>query len=280
MKNSLISYTKKCASIALAFTLAISLCGCGKDKKETETTTTQEAESNVICDDERLSIVDEGNKVVITTKDTSSIWYADTYETEVVELTITEDVGIYTFTISPKTEGYAAVDIIGEGAENRVIYPISFDVDKDLNMATTFNSFEFFQFEDSAETPGIDEDLNTIMQDSIDAMGTGNYPDPYMVRPIDMASTDDMLYTLGVESVTGMEKAAIMEPMMSSIAFSLAVVKFDSADNATAAATTLYDSAPQDKWVCVLPEGVFTKVVDDTYLIVLMGPQASIDALK
>jgi len=126
----------------------------------------------------------------------------------------------------------------------------------------------------------IDEDLNTIFNDSIAAIGAGNYPDPYMIRPIDMSSSDDMLYVLGVENVTGMEKGAVMEPMMSSIAFSLVVLKFDNADNASSAAQTLYDAAPQQKWLCVMPEGVFTKVIDDTYLIVFMGPQSSIDALK
>lgn len=143
---------------------------------------------------------------------------------------------------------------------------------------TTTDTSEGITTENSEVT--VDEDLNTIFNDSIATIGAGNYPDPYMIRPIDMSSTDDMLYVLGVENVTGMEKGAVMEPMMSSIAFSLVVLKFDTADNASSAAQTLYDAAPQQKWVCVLPEGVFTKVIYDTYLIVFMGPQSSIDALK
>lgn len=165
------------------------------------------------------------------------------------------------------------------------LYGCGNDEDKTTTEATT----ETTQAEETTQAPDtatdlgevtIDEDLNTIFNDSIAAIGAGNYPDPYMIRPIDMSSSDDMLYVLGVENVTGMEKGAVMEPMMSSIAFSLVVLKFDNADNASSAAQTLYDAAPQQKWLCVMPEGVFTKVINDTYLIVFMGPQSSIDALQ
>ncbi len=283
MKKTYINITKKAFVLSLFFSLVFTLYGCGNDdKKSPNSNTTKEETNNIICDDENLLIEEKDNKVIITSKDTSSIWYLDTYETNIVDIEITEDVGIYTFTVSPKEEGFVSVDIIGETTENKVIYQVSFEVDKDLNMVTTFSNFEFFQFDEDPETNEvtIDEDLNTIFNDAIATMGSGNYPDPYMIRPIDMSSTDDMLYVLGVENVNGMEKGAVMEPMMSSIAFSLVVLKFDNADNAGTAAQSLYDAAPQEKWVCILPEGVFTKVVNDTYLIVFMGPQTSIDALQ
>lgn len=283
MKKIFSNKTKRIIALSLTLALSFSLYGCGSDdKKSSNENTTQEVSNTPICDDENLLIEEKDNKVVITSKDTSSIWYLDTYETTIIDVEISENVGIYTFTVSPKEEGFASIDVIGETAEHKVIYPISFEVDNDLNIVTTFNSFEFFQFEEDTGTTEttIDEDLNTIFNDAIATMGAGNYPDPYMIRPIDMSSSDDMLYVLGVEKVTGMEKGAVMEPMMSSVAFSLVVLKFDNADNANSAAQTLYDAAPQQKWVCVLPEGVFTKVVNDTYLIVLMGPLASIDALQ
>ena len=126
----------------------------------------------------------------------------------------------------------------------------------------------------------VDEDLNSIIEDSKNAIGQGNYPEPLDVRAIDMTSTDDMMYILGIESLQGMEKGAVAEPMMSSVAFSLAVIKFDSADNASAAASSLPNTAPTEKWLCVMPETVMAKVVNDNYVVFFMGPQTSADALK
>ncbi len=285
MKKSFFNKTKKLTAIALGAALMLSMSGCGDDKDNTSETTaeaTTEASSKVILDDENVTMEENNDKVILTTKNPNSLWYTETYETTVVDVEILEEAGICTFTITPKEEGFCSVDIIGETADAKSIYPINFEVDKDLNLTSTFYSPEIFELEadDSVEEVIIDEDLNEIITASIDAMGPGNYPDPYMARPIDITSTDDMLYVLGVENVNGLEKGAVVEPMMSSVAFSLAVLKFDTADNANNASSILYDAAPEEKWVCVLPEGVFTKIVDENYLIVFMGPQASIEGLK
>lgn len=119
--------------------------------------------------------------------------------------------------------------------------------------------------------PAVDitaEELITKVYENTDAE---LYNQSVSTMPIDIEDTDSMLYYLGVESLDGLQSAAVSEPMMSSIAHSVVALKFDSADAANAAASSLKDTAPVQKWLCVMPDAVTTKVVFNTYVVFCMS---------
>lgn len=97
------------------------------------------------------------------------------------------------------------------------------------------------------------------------------YNSSVTTMPIDIADKDSMNFYLGVEELDGLQSAACSEPMMSSIAHSVVALKFDNADDANTAAETLKQTAPIQKWVCVEPAAVTTRVVYNTYVIFSMS---------
>ncbi len=97
------------------------------------------------------------------------------------------------------------------------------------------------------------------------------YNSTVTTMPIDIANKDEMKHHFGVEELTGLESAAVSEPMISPIAHSVIALKFDNADDANAAAESLMQTAPIRKWVCVEPEAITTRVVYNTYVIFSMS---------
>lgn len=90
----------------------------------------------------------------------------------------------------------------------------------------------------------------------------------------------DMEYNLGTTELPGLEAGAVSNPMMSSIAHSICVLRFDTNENAVAAANTLLKTAPVAKWVCVSAEKIGTSVVDEVYVIFVMSTSEIVDALN
>ena len=72
---------------------------------------------------------------------------------------------------------------------------------------------------------------------------------------IDKTDADAVAFYLGTNDVT-FKRGVVSEAMISAIAHSVVVLELEDGADAAAVAKTLKETAPVDKWVCVVPEKV------------------------
>lgn len=133
---------------------------------------------------------------------------------------------------------------------------------------------------EKADAPAVDITVEQLIDQVYENTDASMYNQTVQTESINLTDKDSMNYYLGVDDLSGLESAAYSEPMMSSIAHSVVALKFDNADDAKAAAASLKESAPVQKWVCVEPDAVTTKVVYNTYVIFSMSSADFIDNLN
>ena len=133
---------------------------------------------------------------------------------------------------------------------------------------------------EKADAPAVDITVEQLIDQVYENTDASMYNQTVQTESIDLTDKDSMNYYLGVDDLSGLESAAYSEPMMSSVAHSVVALKFDNAEDAKAAAASLKDSAPVQKWVCVEPDAVTAKVVYNTYVIFSMSSADFIDNLN
>ena len=96
---------------------------------------------------------------------------------------------------------------------------------------------------------------------------------PLMTMPIDL--TDEFAVTAytGAASAEGMIEGAFNESMIGAQAYSLSLVKCESADAAAALAQTMFDNIDTRKWVCVEATEKQAVVCGDLAFFVMLDPQ-------
>lgn len=133
---------------------------------------------------------------------------------------------------------------------------------------------------EKADASAVDITVEQLIDQVYENTDASMYNQTVQTESIDLTDKDSMNYYLGVDDLSGLESAAYSEPMMSSIAHSVVALKFDNAEDAKAAAASLKESAPVQKWVCVEPDAVTAKVVYNTYVIFSMSSADFIDNLN
>ena len=101
---------------------------------------------------------------------------------------------------------------------------------------------------------------------------------PLMTMPIDL--TDEFAVTTytGAASAEGMIEAAFNESMIGAQAYSLSLVKCESADAAAALAQTMFDSIDTRKWVCVEATEKQAVVCGDLAFFVMLNPEYGVSS--
>ena len=96
---------------------------------------------------------------------------------------------------------------------------------------------------------------------------------PLMTMPIDL--TDEFAVTAytGAASAEGMIEGAFNESMIGAQAYSLSLVKCESADAAAALAQTMFDNIDTRKWVCVEATEQQAVVCGDLAFFVMLNPE-------
>ena len=216
------------------------------------------------------SIVD--GKLVIKAKNVDTAWQQ--FNDGFVEVTEETD-GEYTiFTVTGTEASPTSINLLGDVGTNRISYLVMLEVkdDKTIDANYTVESTTMDMSDMGMEDiPMVEEDLDTLINDTLAALGEENMPGMLATRPVNLEDKDDTAFVLGVESLDGLNSAAVSEPMMTSVAFQLVALRFDDNASAEAAAKQLIETAPTTKWICVEPEEVKTKVVNDTYVLFFMG---------
>ena len=96
---------------------------------------------------------------------------------------------------------------------------------------------------------------------------------PLMTMPIDL--TDEFAVTAytGAASAEGMIEGAFNESMIGAQAYSLSLVKCESADKAAEVAQTMFDNIDTRKWVCVEATEKQAVVCGDLAFFVMLNPE-------
>ena len=111
------------------------------------------------------------------------------------------------------------------------------------------------------------EDLTTLV-DKIYKGVTMQMPN-VATQEIDITDADMVQYITGLENGNDLEYAVVSEPMMSSQAYSLVLVKVKNGVNATDVAKTMKDNIDTRKWICVSAEKVYATTSGDVVCLVM-----------
>ena len=270
---------KKILVLALTGAMVLSLAACGNtvDEKNpnenvTETPTeTPDVENvvNEIYNDGNITVIQD-KTIVVKTEGTLDVGL---YDEELVEIKLKDN----ELTIKSKTPGITTVAVNCSINEVNYIYYVDIVIEDSLNILGAV------RMDNDGE-----ENVNPsiVAQEFTDIVNTiyANIPEDSHpmteTMTVDIKDTELMTYHFGVTELTGLDSVAISEPMMSSVAYSLAVFKFDTNENATAAISALETNAPTNKWVCVEAEKVSARVVKDVYVVFTMGATTTVDAIQ
>ena len=101
---------------------------------------------------------------------------------------------------------------------------------------------------------------------------------PLMTMPIDL--TDEFAVTAytGAASAEGMIEGAFNESMIGAQAYSLSLVKCESAEKAAEVAQTMFDNIDTRKWVCVEATEKQAVVCGDLAFFVMLNPEYGVTA--
>ena len=122
-------------------------------------------------------------------------------------------------------------------------------------------------------TGTMEELLNQVVeQNPVEFMGG--------VIPVDVTDTTEdglanLKYFTGLESAEGITEAAVFEPMMGSIPFSMVMVRAEDAANAAAAMKSGID---QRKWICVEADDLMVCSYADVVMLIMVGSDSGLTA--
>lgn len=88
-----------------------------------------------------------------------------------------------------------------------------------------------------------------------------------------LTDADNLNYNLGVASADAIEKAVVSEPMMSSIAYSLAVVKAKEGADIEALKNEILNGVNYRKWWCVAAEKIAVANCGDVIMMVMASEE-------
>ena len=96
---------------------------------------------------------------------------------------------------------------------------------------------------------------------------------PLMTMPIDLTDEFALTTYTGAASAEGMIEGAFNESMIGAQAYSLSLVKCESAEKAAELAQTMFDNIDTRKWVCVEATEKQAVVCGDLAFFVMLDPQ-------
>lgn len=96
-----------------------------------------------------------------------------------------------------------------------------------------------------------------------------------MTMPVDTTDADAVKAYTGLDSAENIEYAVASEPMMSSQAYSLVLVKVKDGVDADAVAKTMNENIDERKWICVTAEKIYTATSGNVICLVMSNPDTA-----
>ena len=96
-----------------------------------------------------------------------------------------------------------------------------------------------------------------------------------MTQELDMTDAETVKYFTGLENIDNIEYVVASEPMMTSQAYSLMLVKVKSGADANAVAKEMNENVDTRKWICVTAEKVYSAASGDVVCLVMSNEQTA-----
>jgi hypothetical protein len=90
-----------------------------------------------------------------------------------------------------------------------------------------------------------------------------------MTMPVDVSDVDVLQMYTGLNNNENIEYAVASEPMMSSQAYSLVLVKVKDGVDADTIAKTMNEKVDERKWICVTAEKIYTTTSENIICLVM-----------
>ena len=131
---------------------------------------------------------------------------------------------------------------------------------------------EFVEEEDFViELTAMETLLNAIVEiQPVEFMG--------MSMPVDLADVDAVKYFTGLDSAEGVKEAAVFEPMIGSIAFSMVAVQVEEGADAEAIAEAMKAGIDTRKWICVEANDLLVATSNDVALLIMVDSNNGLTA--
>ena len=145
------------------------------------------------------------------------------------------------------------------------------DVENEVGTNETQNEVTNETTDNEEDTEGLNiesaKDLSKLIDD-IYAKQDMEMP-ALQTQEIDMKDEDTVKYMTGLEDVSDLDCVVVSEPMMSSQAYSLVLVKVKKDANVEEIAKEMNDNIDTRKWICVTAEKVYTTSSDNVIFLVM-----------
>ena len=99
-----------------------------------------------------------------------------------------------------------------------------------------------------------------------------------MAAPVDLTDADALFYYTGLTSAESVKEAAVYEPMIGSIAFSMVAVQVAEGADAEAVAEAMKNGIDTRKWVCVEANDLMVATSGDIALLVMVDSNNGLTA--
>ena len=96
-----------------------------------------------------------------------------------------------------------------------------------------------------------------------------------MTMPVDTADAESVKYMTGLENAENIEFAVVSEPMMSSQAYSMVLVKAKDGADVDAMAKSMNENINERKWICVTAEKIYTATSGNVICLVMSNPDTA-----
>ena len=96
-----------------------------------------------------------------------------------------------------------------------------------------------------------------------------------MTMPVDITDVDAVKSFTGLDSAENIEYAVVSEPMMSSQAYSMVLVKVKDGADVDAMAKAMNENIDERKWICVTAEKIYTTTSGNVICLVMTNAQTA-----
>lgn len=113
------------------------------------------------------------------------------------------------------------------------------------------------------------EDLSALIEKIYEGQDKGMIPSTVLTQIVDTTDEETVRYVTGLDSAKDVDFVAVSEPMITSQAYSLVLVKVKDGVNANEIAKTMSENINTRKWICVSAEKLYATSSGNVVFLVM-----------
>lgn len=119
------------------------------------------------------------------------------------------------------------------------------------------------------------EDLSALVEKIYEGVDENAMPASLQTQVVDTTDNATVKYLTGLDNAENIEFAVVSEPMMTSQAYSLILVKVKDGANANEVAKTMSENIDTRKWICVSAEQLYATNSGDVVCLVMSNAETA-----